>query len=278
MDIFASIVTFNPDLERLSQNISAIRPQVGALIIVDNGSENCDQISNLIRAYQRVYLLQNNGNRGIAYALNRAIRYAENLGCEWIVTLDQDSVAPMNLVDVYMKYVDISKCGIVCCKIVDRNFGEVKRERMKTSGYEYVDMCISSASMINVSAWSCVGGFCEKLFIDSVDFDFCLSLREKGYCIIRTYETSLLHEVGHSELRNLFGKEYQIYHHAPVRYYYMERNSLYLGMKHNFFFKALVRNIRSYFMVLLFEDRKFEKLKMKSLGFFHWLINRYGKF
>ena len=40
----AGIVTFNPDIERLNENISAIINQVDKVVVVDNGSENADDI------------------------------------------------------------------------------------------------------------------------------------------------------------------------------------------------------------------------------------------
>lgn len=39
MKYLAGIVTFNPNIERLDQNIRAIYPQVSHIYIVDNGSK-----------------------------------------------------------------------------------------------------------------------------------------------------------------------------------------------------------------------------------------------
>ena len=177
----------------------------------------------------------------------------------------------------YSKFINRDDIGIVCCKIIDRNFGELKEQKLKTEGCEEVSTCITSASMMNLKAWKEVGGFDEIMFIDSVDFDICLSMREHGYKIIRTHDTALLHEVGHSEIRRLFGKEYQIYHHSPLRYYYMVRNGIYLGEKHHFTARAVYRVIRLFFLVILFEENKFNKAKMMLLGFYHAIVHRYGK-
>ena len=277
MKIIASIVTFNPDIARLKANVEAIVPQINEIVIIDNGSKNISDIQSLICNYKSIDLIINENNKGIAKALNQAAEYALRKGYKWIITLDQDSVAPENLVSTYSKFTDCNDIGIVCCKIVDRNFGELKEQKLKTKGYEEVPMCITSASMMNLNAWKQVGGFDEKMFIDSVDFDICLSMREHGYKIIRTYDASLLHEVGHSEIRKLLGKEYQIYHHSPLRYYYMVRNGIYLGKKHHFTERAIYRAFRLFFLVILFEDNKFYKAKMMSLGFYHAIIHRYGK-
>lgn len=277
MKVIASIVTYNPNIQRFIQNVEAILPQVTEIIIVDNASINLMDIRLLIGKYESVSIIENRTNKGIATALNQAAQYALSKGYGWVITLDQDSVAPDNLVSTYSRFLNCRDIGIVCCKIVDRNFGELEREKSKNRGFEDVPVCITSASMMNLRVWKEVGGFNEDMFIDSVDFDICLSMREHGYRIIRTYDTALLHEVGHSEIRKLFGKEYQIYHHSPLRYYYMIRNGIYLGKRHHFTFKATLRAIRLFILVSLFEENKMEKISKMLLGFYHASINRYGK-
>lgn len=39
-DICAGIVTYNPDIQLLKQNIQSIQPQVQSIFIYDNGSSN----------------------------------------------------------------------------------------------------------------------------------------------------------------------------------------------------------------------------------------------
>lgn len=72
--------------------------------------------------------------------------------------------------------------------------------------------------MINLSVWQSVGGFCEEMFIDSVDFDICYLIKENGYKILRTNETALLHEVGKSQKKNFVDVKnwYLITHHYAV--------------------------------------------------------------
>lgn len=180
MKIIASIITYNPAIDRLQDNINALLHQVNEVIIVDNHSTNLSKIISVVTQY-KLFRISNSSNEGIAKALNQAAEYALKKGYKWIITLDQDSVAPENLVFTYSKFADYNDIGIVCCKIVDRNFGELQEQKLKTKGYEEVPMCITSASMMNLNAWKQVGGFDEKMFIDSVDFDICLSMREHGY-------------------------------------------------------------------------------------------------
>lgn len=277
MKVISSIVTYNADLQRLEQNIKAILPQVSEIVLVDNGSNNLSGVISLANSYPNIHIIQEGENKGIAKALNDAVAYAHSKGYEWIITLDQDSVSPSNLVSTYEKYADAGTVGMLSCKIVDRNFGEMSYSQQDHKPIEEVMSCITSASMLNIKAWKEVGGFDEKMFIDSVDFDICYSLREHGYKVLRTNETSLLHEVGHSEIRKWMGKERQIFHHSPIRYYYMARNGLLLGKKHHFLPRATYRALRGFIIMLLFDDHRRAKAKMMLRGYWHFIIGRYGK-
>lgn len=277
MKVISSIVTYNADLQRLEQNIKAILPQVGEIVLVDNGSNNLDCVISLTNSYPNIHIIREGVNKGIAKALNDAASYAYDKGFEWIITLDQDSVSPSNLVSTYEKYTNVNRVGMISCKIIDRNFGELSYNQSDHKPIEEVSTCITSASMLNLKAWKEVGGFDENMFIDSVDFDICYSLREHGYKVLRTNETSLLHEVGHSEIRKWMGKERQIFHHSPIRYYYMARNGLLLGKKHHFLPRAIYRSLRGFIIMLLFDDHRQAKAKMMLRGYWHFIIGKYGK-
>ena len=71
MKICAGIVLFNPEIERLNENIEHIRKQVPMLILVDNGSSNLEDVKSLICDVPNIILLENGKNLGIAQALNR---------------------------------------------------------------------------------------------------------------------------------------------------------------------------------------------------------------
>ena len=47
--IFAGIVLFNPEINRLKENITHILGQVNQLILVDNGSNNKEEIRSEIQ-------------------------------------------------------------------------------------------------------------------------------------------------------------------------------------------------------------------------------------
>ena len=55
-DVLAGIVTYNPDIKRLNENIIALLKQVKHVYIVDNGSHNILEIENLITSYKNIII------------------------------------------------------------------------------------------------------------------------------------------------------------------------------------------------------------------------------
>ena len=119
--IGAGIVTFNPDIGRLKENIDAILPQVSELVIVDNGSANVDEVCDMIESYGSIYMVWNEENQGIAKALNQIVEFADSHKWQWVLTLDQDSVVMAGLIDNYRKYMDFDKTAMITCLFLDRN-------------------------------------------------------------------------------------------------------------------------------------------------------------
>ena len=275
--ILAGIVLYNPEIRRLKENIDAILYQVDKVILIDNNSINSIDINQVLSVYPTISIIRNHTNKGIAKALNQEATYSLNNGYEWLLSIDQDSVVPKNLIAEYKKYTNIANIGMICCKIIDRNFGELDYLQKKTSGIEYVNTCITSASMIRITAWQTVEGFCDDMFIDSVDLDMCYSLIEKGYKILQTNNVSLLHEVGHSRKVHFLGKDEIVLNHSPLRYYYIVRNCILLGKRHQKLLKYVLHIIKRIILVNLYEANIYKKNKLMIKGLYHSIIGRYGK-
>lgn len=229
--ICAGIVLYNPNEDRLAENINAILPQVSWLILVDNGSNNIESILNQWGKKSKIKFVKNLKNEGIAKALNQMCEIASLEKHKWILTLDQDSVCPSILIDSFMRYTEGDNIGIVCPRFELNIDGYSLKEII--ADFEFVDYCITSASLTNLDAWSKSGKFDEWMFIDCVDYDFCLKLKNKGYKIIRLNNVVINHEVGNLRLKKiLFGKTVILHNHNPIRNYYISRNTVYLLKKY----------------------------------------------
>lgn len=271
MKCAAGIVLYNPDIARLRNNLEAIIPQVDKIFLVDNGSENQPAIRELLDDFPAAALLSNNANEGIAKALNQLLLAAEKDGDDWLLTLDQDSVAQPGLVAAYTAFIDsrtVEHPALLTCQIKDRNYGINPRNTF-TGDYQPVKKCITSACFTNVKAAREVGGFDEAMFIDYVDFELCFKLSEAGYDIIRLAYVGLLHELGQKAQRHSFlGISTIATNHSPQRVYYFARNMIYTLRKHPRVnrwgeLKSLVFKTAT---IILYEKRKFAKIKAICRG------------
>jgi len=265
MDIPAGIVTFNPDIERLRENIKSIYDKSAIIFIADNGSENKDAVLELISDYERIVFLGNEKNIGIAAALNQLCKAASDNNYKCLLTLDQDSVCPENLFPEFGIYTEGERIGIICPSIKDRNHSLDKVHNMTKT--EEIGRCITSGSLVMLDAWNAVNGFDESMFIDGVDFDFCDRIRAKGYIILRVNTVVLLHEIGNIKIRRFLFFKVRVKNHSAFRKYYIARNTVYLARKKKkkkFIFKAHLQIIKQYFMVLLYEKED-KKKKMHEI-------------
>ena len=265
MDYAIGIVTYQPDIVRLQENLKAAA-QGTPLIIVDNGSKNITDIRTLTDG---MILIENSSNLGIATALNQLCHKAQALGYEWLVTLDQDSVIQPGMLEAFSHYTDLSNVAIICPRIEDRHLG--RQHTQQTSGTEYVAHAITAGNMVRLKAWEAVGGFTEALFIDGVDFDFCLKLREGGWQILRDNNVCLCQEMGHGRRISLpFHHQMSVLNHSPQRLYYIARNYLWIGRQHRQRLHWTIEVAKRLFIVLCFEQDRWKKLCAMLKGIRHY--------
>lgn len=277
--ICAGIVTYNPNLELLKLNIEAICHQVSRVFVIDNGSMRTDGILELQYSFPNITFVMNKENVGIATALNQIAQKASEMEFEWFLTLDQDSVCPDSMIEIYGKYVGESKVAIICPYIelrVLKNNPICK----KNLDCEYLETTITSGSLVRTEAWLEVGGFWDYLFIDKVDDDFCYILREKGWKILRINEISLKHEIGRPKSHRFFGKQFYTDSYPSFRYYYIARNTVIVYSCYtNTGYKPYKIILKRAAKIIIGEDKRISKLSALCKGTIagvSWRI-KYGK-
>lgn len=283
--ILAAIVTYNPDLERLQKNINAIEPQVEYLIIVDNGSKNINLISRIKDECKiKIDLIENKENIGIASALNQALDYAYKNNFDWILTLDQDSICDINMIsEMKSQYEkeDNKNIALIAPNILDENI-TLKPQDIKEV-IEYTGPVITSGSLTKTNIAKNIGGFVDKLFIDQVDFDFCLRLKDSGADILKVNRAIIYHQLGEISEHKLFGKTITTTNHSPIRRYYYYRNLVYMYEHHkenhkewiNLEIKHAIKNIPR---IILFEKNKTDQIKSITKGILDAKKGKYGQF
>ncbi len=280
--ICAGIVLYNPDMARLQENIAAIKNQVDRVYIVDNGSINIDTVRFCCKQDEKVILIENGINKGIAAALNILLSKAEENGYDWIVTLDQDSVAFSDMVENFKPYFEEENVAILCPFIVDDNEKNSIRSNVLPNVIE-TNRAITSGALTNVFVWRKIGGFDEAMFIDCVDFDYCTNAVLNGYKILQITAAKLHHRLGEAkEVRSFikiasrlglkkFKKPVFTYNHSPERTYYYARNIHYYMKKYKgkINLKTERRIFLKWFILkVFFEQDGFKKLRaiIKGIG------------
>ncbi|MFD1851258.1 glycosyltransferase family 2 protein [Oceanobacillus bengalensis] len=265
----AGIVLYNPDIPRLQENIESIYKQVEQVILIDNGSKNIKEIKFLINRFEKLTLIENKQNKGIATALNQIVNYSMNCNFNWVLLLDQDSVSPLNIIDEFDRYTCTDeKVAIICPEINDRNSVQVSNSN-NIEEYEYVKECITSGSFLNCSIWYEIGGFDEKMFIDYVDIEYCKRVIRAGFKILKVNRVELLHEIGKRNTYKFLWLNVPTYEHSAFRKYYITRNTLYFTRKYkedeNILY-AYLKVIKRLIIVVLYEKDKWKKINAMYRG------------
>lgn len=266
--IFAGIVLYNPDIERLKENVDNIINQVSRVILVNNGSENTEEIEQYLDGLEKQKIIYENlnKNKGIAAALNVIVNKCIDYNVNWVMTLDQDTVCNKDIIQKYRKYLKMDNVGQLTCEYIDRNF---KNEDKKNKyGIRKISWCITSAALLNINAWKKVGGFDERLFIDEVDYDICLSMREKGYYIYQIDFIGFVHEIGEGKSKKIGNKIIKTWNHSAFRRYYSTRNAMIVARKHSEIntIRAFLGVLKHIGIILLFENDKWNKFKAGIKG------------
>ena len=266
-NIGAIIVTYNPKIERLGENISAVLKQFHDVLIVDNNSQNIKEIRE-VGNNQAVTLIELDDNKGIAYAQNIGVRYYQNCQNKWVLMLDQDTVIPGNAyrLMISLPQFQSEQTGILGMRYLPRD---------TASDVHKVTRIIASGNLINIDAWDKVGGFDNDLFIDQVDFDFDYKLQLAGYDVWQIDSLKLKHDVGkmptHVYYTKLLSKLFNLKHiteHSEMRQYYIYRNSLMIGKRYPEFVKkrSLAQFTLRMILLSLSYEKPFKKIKAALRG------------
>ncbi len=283
--VCVGIITFNPDMERLRQNLDIITIQCHNVVLIDNASDNIKNIIEIASEFN-TELISLEQNYGIAKALNVLMDYARDNGFDWAMSLDQDSVVSNNILSEYEKKLFLDDAAALCPKIKKININE-QNETKECKPIEIVNRCPTTGFFCNVEKFYKTSGYDEWMFIDYVDYDICMKLRLAGYSIYKVNTAYVLQELGNvivnTKLVNL-GKKMHLkkvsnmgvtFNHSPMRNYYYVRNALYYIQK----YKAYIDSRSERLKVLRWELKKLllEKNRWKTIKSIRLAIRDYKK-
>lgn len=234
--VCAVVVTFNPNLALLREGLLSLLPQVGGLVVVDNGSEQAAALEALVVELGGHWIGLGD-NFGLGAAQNRGLEWGLCEGFEWLLLADQDTVFDGAFVGVMLAEIGPdAKAAAIAPGFYDSVRGEVGRFAL-ARWWGFVSRPLTrtmpiahgmaSGLLLRAAAVREVGLMSEALFIDWVDLEWCWRARARGWRVLGTPLTQISHCIGERRLSFLgLGYTYQ----KPVRNYFNLRNCLFLAL------------------------------------------------
>ena len=274
-DKIAGVVTlYNSTFDSLV-NIDTYRLQVNKLFVVDNSDTTISPLVGKLKYLPNVTYLPNGGNLGVAVALNRAAKQAMSEGYSYLLTMDDDSHTPPDLITTMLTFLNTyskkDSVGIVSAAHEQSTSNTLPKSVLTT---------MTSGNLLNLSIYKQMGPFRNDFFIDHVDHEYCLRLVKAGYQVIELPGLLLGHKLGERKKTGWFGRTYVS--HAPVRSYYYIRNGIivlkiYKNCFPTFHSRLRLLLVKEVLKVLLFEKQKVRRLRFIWQGFIDALCGHLGK-
>jgi rhamnosyltransferase len=286
-DVCAITVTYHPDAS-FPVRIERILREVGALLIVDNGSDDAERgMLRDLAANPLITLLSNAKNEGIARALNMGIQRAEALGFKWALLLDQDTWLDegtvQTLIAVSAAFPDRDRMAVIGSGYREVNSPpQEQTDEIAGDSWEEVESVITSGSMIPLRAHAVVGAFREDFFIDYVDTEYCFRARAKGFRVIRTRKPIMSHAIGAISRHRVLWMEKWTFNHSADRRYYIARNDTVLLREFGHYsyglwaLKSLGRCVRLCKRIALYEEMKIQKIVAIGQGWWDGVRGHMG--
>lgn len=288
-DIIAVIVTYFPDQD-FPRRLDLILSQFNKVVIVDNASagESLAMLKGLCGARERLSIIWNERNTGVAHALNQGCHHAIEQRYAWAVTFDQDTIVAADylesMINVGMQLKD-ARVGVIGCNYYDPNSGRIADRNLKGLDWEEREVVITSGSVLSLLAYQQAGDFRNDFFIDAVDEEYCLRCSARGYKSFFVFKQLMLHTIGNMKYHYLFGCRafrFALHHHPSWRVYYFVRNNLilygkYLFSKPSWVVPVACSRLIEVLLILLFEEKRLEKFRYVLLGIGDAITSNMGR-
>jgi rhamnosyltransferase len=268
--VCAVVVSFNGG-ETIKNTVSALKKQVDFILIIDNNSNKNTKDILVKLENNKIKTIYNEKNYGIARALNKGVVFAKRNNFKWVLTMDQDSIAENKMVDKMLEcakfYANNGRIVSFSPNILHAAREGYKNRKKKLRLYQERLTVITSGNLIKIDVFNEFIKYEEKLFIDSVDFDFCLKLRINGYKIIRCYNASLTHELGEVKFRKIFDIKMHYHVHSYTRKYYIMRNNIYILKKYFLGYPVFCIKKQLFIFIFIIQSIILEKNKLLNVKY-----------
>ena len=239
--VCAVIVTYGPDPALLQRVVASVAPQVGHVVVFDNGSRALD-VAGLLEGQPCVSVMPSPINVGLGAALNRACERAGDMGFGHVLLMDQDSVLADGMVRTLGAALgELQRTGDVAAvgpQFRDARSGELApfvrfgfpfNRKLRGGAGQRVscDFLITSGALLPLTALQRIGPMDEALFIDNIDMDWCFRAKRAGLSLYGICDAQMVHSIGEELLASRL-KQDGVIVHKPFRLYFIMRNRVLL--------------------------------------------------
>ncbi|XGV98772.1 MAG: glycosyltransferase family 2 protein [Leptolyngbya sp. BL-A-14] len=300
----AAYITAYEDAIALNACLAALRSQsypLKQIIIVDNSPQPLE-LSDGNRADERIEIWHHPENIGIAGGMAEAVQWAVEQGYDFLWTFDQDS-APAGdcletLLNAYAELATVDYAiGMIAPTAMDARTGQIVKPSLflgdrfrgflpdnSTISYE-CDAPITSGALVWLKTVDRVQPPDSGLFIDGIDLDYGLRLRQAGFHNVVVPDAAMYHRFGEPFQVELFGRKKAFQLYSPLRYYYICRNHTYLELQHSqgwYRFTCALRRVKFLLLTLLkimaFDSGlRLQKAIACIVGTYHGFFGKLGK-
>lgn len=222
------------------------------VIVVDNNSQ--DGTLEMIEAeFQKVELIKNFENKGVAPARNQGIRISKG---RYILILDADMEIVENSIKKLFDFLEENPdCGLVGCKLVDKNHNiqpsckrfptmlsflfrrlesvKVVKNSKILRDHTYQDWDHKDTKPVDYVIGACqffrrelikkIGLYDDKIFYGPEDLDFCMRTWRAGWKVYYFPHTKIIHHEQRITKKKLFSR-ISLKHFAGIYYLYKKYN------------------------------------------------------
>jgi rhamnosyltransferase len=292
--IVAVTVTYNVD-HSFEASLQSYLQQVALVVLVDNSTEihAKELVNSIAREHpERIFLIQNGQNLGLAKAQNLGIKSALDMDADWVLLMDDDSSAEPHMVErlalASQRHLMESGAAIFVPKYLEQSVnreakfvtapgGKYHWPRFAIEGFSgqpvlhNLFIAISSGSLIKSDLFDEIGLIRESFDIDYLDVDFCLRAISVGFKIVAVEDAELRHNLGEQTQHIFLGKKFLAWNHSARRRFTIYRNRTriwreYLFRFPGFVFFDLLAVLMDLFRIVMFEQQKAAKLKSVLKG------------
>ncbi|MBD2074228.1 glycosyltransferase family 2 protein [Phormidium sp. FACHB-592] len=300
----AAYITAYDDAIALNACVTALRFQsycIQHILIVDNSSQAL-RLSEENQADDRLLVWHYPKNIGIAGGLALAIQWARQRQYNFLWTFDQDSTPASDCLEhLLAAYVKLATeayvIGMIAPTAIDARTGQTVKPSLflgdrfrgfvpvnPTLPYE-CDAPITSGALVSLRTVAHVEPPDAGLFIDGIDLDYGLRLRQAGFHNLVVPDAAMYHRFGVPFQLEILGRKKVFQLYSPLRYYYICRNHTYLELRHSqgwYRLTCCLRRLKFLLLtvlkILAFDAApKGQKAIACVTGTYHGFLGRLGK-